>query len=301
MSETPHIGLRASRALVLGGGALLGRALHWGLIAGFLEEGLDLRDAESIIGTSAGAIIGALLALGRDPRLSPPPIDPPLASAPSPNPNSALQQLMAPCAKAAISSAPEEEWKAIGAMALTVGTVDENAAVTRPTIAALSGQPWPKNFRATAVNALTGQFQVWGPSSGVPLDRAVASSSALPGVWPPITLDGSRYMDGAVRSMLNADLAKGFERAVVISCFDLSSPFTAPEPVKVLNRALNKEIEQLRAQGSSVELIAPDEKFLVLCEYGAKMFDGSRVPEAYEIAKAQARREIGRIRKHWTP
>lgn len=273
--------------------------MHWGLIAGFLEEGLDLRDADLMIGTSAGAIMGALLALGEDPRLAPTPIDPPLASMPSAN--AALQQLMVACAKAVVSSAPQQDWKAIGTMALAVDTVDENAAVTRPTIAALSGRTWPKNFRATAVNAFTGQFQLWGPSSGVPLDRAVASSSALPGFYPPISIDGARYMDGGVRSMLNADLAKGFERVVVISCFDLSSPFTAPDPVKALNSALNGEIEQLRAQGSSVELITPDEEFLVLSEYGARMFDASRVPSAYGIAKAQARREIDRIRENWTP
>jgi NTE family protein len=298
---TKSVDVRASRALVLGGGALLGRALHWGLIAGFLEEGLDLRDADLILGTSAGAIMGARFALGEDPRLSPTPLDPPSASAPLPNANLALQQLTIPCAKATLSSAPEEEWKAIGAMALAADTVDENAAITRPTIAALNGRPWPGNFRATAVNAFTGQPQLWGPSSGVPLDRAVASSSALPGVWPPITLDGGRYVDGAVRSMLNADLAKGFERVVVISCFDLSSPSTAPEPAKVLNRALHEEIEHLRAQGSSVELITPDEEFMALSEYGAKMFDASRVPAAYGIAKAQARREADRIRRNWTP
>ena len=101
--------------------------------------------------------------------------------------------------------------------------------------------------------------------------------------------------------MLNADLAKGCERVVVISCFDLSSPGTAPEPVKTLNCALNEEIEQLRAQGSSVELITPDEEFLVLSAHGANMFDASRVPAAYGIAKAQARREVDRIRKNWTP
>ena len=300
----PHkSALRPSRAVVLGGGASLGRAMHWGLSAGFLEAGLDLRNADLMIGTSAGAIMGAYLALGEDPRLSPTPIHPPSASPPSTNANAALEQLAVACAKAVTSSCPEEEWKAIWRAALApdtvLDTVDENAAVTRPTIAALNGRPWPANFRAAAVNAFTGQLQLWGPSSRVPLDRAVASSSALPGVWPPITLGGGRYIDGGVRSMLNADLAKGAERVVVISCFDLSPSLRASEPVKVLNVALNEEIEQLRAQGSSVELITPDKEFLVLSEYGAKMFDASRVPAAYEIAKAQTRREIDRIHNIW--
>lgn len=243
--------------------------------------------------------MGARFALGEDPRLSPTPLDPSPAAAGAAG-NAALQQLMVACAKAVVSSAPEEEWKAIGTRALAADTADENAAITRPTIAALSGRPWPGNFRATAVNAFTGQLQLWGPSSGVPLDLAVASSSALPGFYPPISVDGSRYVDGGTRSMLNADLAKGFERVVVISCFDLSSPSTVPEPVRILNRALNEEIARLRAQGSSVELTTPGEEFLLLSEHGAKMFDASRVPAACAIAKAQARRESDRVRRIWT-
>jgi hypothetical protein len=35
--------------------------------------------------------------------------------------------------------------------------------------------------------------------------RAVTSSAAIPGVWPPITMKGERWIDGGVRSMLNAD------------------------------------------------------------------------------------------------
>lgn len=101
--------------------------------------------------------------------------------------------------------------------------------------------------------------------------------------------------------MLNADQANGFDRVLVISCFDLSSSSTMPEPVRVLNRALQQEIEHLRAFGSSVEVITPNEDFLVLSERGAKMFDGDRVPAAYEIAKTQAGRESARIRQNWMP
>jgi NTE family protein len=43
--------------------------------------------------------------------------------------------------------------------------------------------------------------------SGVDLVDAVAASCAVPGVWPPVTIDGSRYIDGGVRSGTNADMA----------------------------------------------------------------------------------------------
>jgi predicted acylesterase/phospholipase RssA len=57
-------GAHRSRALVLGAGGPVGRAWQSGLIAGLIEREIDLGDASLIIGTSAGAIVGAQLALG---------------------------------------------------------------------------------------------------------------------------------------------------------------------------------------------------------------------------------------------
>src|SRR5580704_13614868 len=165
---------RPSRALVLGGGGSLGRAMHWGLTAGFLEAAIDLRDADLIIGTSAGAVVGAQLGLGADPRLSAPVVDASSTSTPSPSARAALAYLIAGCARAAVSSTPEEEWRAIGQMALAVETVSEGVALSRASLAAITGGQWPANFRATAVNAYTGRFQLWSLESDVPLERAVA-------------------------------------------------------------------------------------------------------------------------------
>ncbi|HEU0316076.1 MAG TPA: patatin-like phospholipase family protein, partial [Solirubrobacteraceae bacterium] len=54
--------------LVLGAGGTLGEAWMTGLLAGLEEAtGLDLREVESFVGTSAGAIVAARLAAGRRP------------------------------------------------------------------------------------------------------------------------------------------------------------------------------------------------------------------------------------------
>ena len=53
--------------------------------------------------------------------------------------------------------------------------------------------------------------------SGVPLLSAVAASCAVPGVYPPVTIDGRRYVDGGMRSAANADLASGYDRLVVLA------------------------------------------------------------------------------------
>src|SRR5215831_13096600 len=66
-----------SRSLVLGGGGPVGRAWEIGLLHGFAGRGIDLGTADLIIGTSAGAVVGAQLALkqgfGAPPKIDGPP------------------------------------------------------------------------------------------------------------------------------------------------------------------------------------------------------------------------------------
>lgn len=56
-----------TRALVLGGGGPLGIAWETGLLAGLAAGGVDLSRADFILGTSAGAFVGAQMAMGRSP------------------------------------------------------------------------------------------------------------------------------------------------------------------------------------------------------------------------------------------
>ena len=56
----------STRALVLGGGGAVGVGWQTGLLTGLREAGVDLAEAEAVIGTSAGALVGALLSSGRD-------------------------------------------------------------------------------------------------------------------------------------------------------------------------------------------------------------------------------------------
>ena len=75
-SSTGGAGHR-SRALVLGGGGPVGRAWEIGLVDGFAGQGIDFWTADFIIGTSAGAVVGARLALkqgfGAPPKIAAPP------------------------------------------------------------------------------------------------------------------------------------------------------------------------------------------------------------------------------------
>jgi hypothetical protein len=52
------------KALVLGGGGVTGIAWELGILAGLAEDGVDLTDADVIVGTSAGSVVGAQLTSG---------------------------------------------------------------------------------------------------------------------------------------------------------------------------------------------------------------------------------------------
>jgi NTE family protein len=201
-------------------------------------------------------------------------------------------------ARASQSSTPETDRREIGRLALDAATVSEEQSIQR--VGALAKRDWPANFRATAVNVRTGEGVVWDRSAGVPLERAVASSCAIPGVWPPITIKGERYMDGGVWSMLNADLALGHTAVIVVSCFALVLPGGAANPYKkMLNARLEAEIASLRSTGACVNVMTPGAEFLDLTQGGIRMLDAGLSPEAYKIGARQAIQEAPCLHSPW--
>ena len=61
----------------------------------------------------------------------------------------------------------------------------------------------------------------------VPISRAIEASSALPGLFPPVEIDGEHYVDGALNKTLHASLAldAGVE---LLLCVNPLVPFDAP-------------------------------------------------------------------------
>jgi NTE family protein len=148
----------------------------------------------------------------------------------------------------------------------------------------LPSRDWPVTpTRLTAVDCVSGELTVFDAASGVSLVEAVAASSAVPGIWPPVTIEGRRYMDGGVRSADNADLAEGFARVVVISPLGLDSPLPAPLP-------LREVLTGLKDGGAAVTLISPDEASVAAI--GTNALDpGTRVPAA-TAGRAQGRKGL---------
>ena len=96
---------------------------------------------------------------------------------------------------------------------------------------------------------------VWNNDSKVGLAQAVASSCSVPGVYPPITINGRRYIDGGMRSGTNADIAKGHELVVLVALRIGGADAAQAERQKAV---LDREIKALTDEGAKVELVTPD-------------------------------------------
>ncbi len=298
-----------TRALVLGGGGPVGIAWESGLVAGLAQAGVDLGTADFTMGTSAGSFVGARLALGADCKTFADPIladripgdeDRPRSAATStsaaPPDLSKLMTLMGEAQGGTRN--PAEVRAEIGAFALGAPTMseDEFIATFGRSFASQPVDAWPeRGFACTAVDALTGAFQLWTAESGVGVVRAVASSCSVPGVYPPVTLNGRRYIDGGMRSSTNADMATGHELVVVVALRLGAGGGALGEAIA---KRFNEEIESLKDGGATVVVITPDEDSIAA--FGPNLMDFRRRPGAAAAGVAQGRAYAADLKPYWT-
>ena len=268
-----------SLALVLGGGGIAGIAWHTGVLCGLADAGVDLSGADRLVGTSAGATVAVQVGAGRpladlfDRQVDPASLATELTSGLS------VTELWERIAPIYTESTDEDDRRRhLGRLALDADTVDE--AVRRRVIAArLEGLDWAEDrVSVVAVEAATGERCIFGGSSGVDVVDAVTASCAVPGVWPPATIGGTRYVDGGIWSLTNSDLAIGCDRVVVLA--------PIPDP------AMHAELSGLGAGVVSV-VITPDTPSLEA--FGSDVLDpASREPSA-RAGRAQGRMEAARL------
>lgn len=278
--------MNTKTALVLGGGGVTGVAWETGLLFGLQTAGVDLSTAELVIGTSAGAAVAAQLTSGASlETLYQRQLDQSSREIAAKIPASQLAKLAWSMFRI---RDPLEFAQKIGAAALEADTAseDERLAVIA---SRLLSHDWPaRPLLLTAINARTGEFKAFDKSSGVPLVRAVAASCAVPGVWPPVTIGSDRFIDGGIRSPVNADLAQGCERVVIIA--PISAGFG---PVV----KLSKQVEALRAAGAKVAVVEPD--FASKSAIGTNNLDPSKRPVAAQAGHAQAPHVAAAVKDVW--
>ena len=271
---------------MLGGGGVAGVAWETGMVLGLREAGIDLSQADTFIGTSAGSVVAAQISSGAS-------LDELFAALTA----TGSREIPARMSRSALvrfvlaMAWPGDHQRArarLGRAALRAKTVPE--AERHEVIAQrLPTHSWPqRRLLITSVNAETGAPVVFDRYSGVLLVDAVAASCAVPLVWPPVTMNGQRYIDGGVRSVANVDLAKGCQQLVVIVL--LTAAF----------RRADRPAAQVATLGPGVRstIVSPDAASRAA--FGSNVLDPATRAASARAGRAQAAEVAARVREVWS-
>jgi NTE family protein len=282
--DRPRVGLVLGAGGVLGGAWLVG-ALH--AIAS--ESGWDPGSAEYIVGTSAGSMIGALIACGVPPWF--------MVAHSAGEDFDGLTDARGHAAAAANRSAGATfqldrggftlgpgSWRLAAAslarpyryspMTVISGWLPRGLVSTEPlkdTVRRACAGDWAPhpNYWAMAVDYTTGRRVAFGRPGSPPaeLPDAVAASCAIPGFYRAVEIDGRPYVDGGVYSTSNLDVLRAEPLDIVVALNPMSSlhvgaPRTVGERLAFAmrqgaGRRLGSEAKRLRAAGIEVVLIQP--------------------------------------------
>jgi NTE family protein len=276
-----------SRAVVLGGGGSVGTAWQTGLIAEWANAGIDLSAADLVVGTSAGAGVGVLVSLGQD-------LGPQIARY-----DSARRRFEAGGETAVLNFDAEQAAvverlyrdghqrgrtdrsvrQAIADASAAAATMPEEDFLR--TFRYLRGVAWPRSYVCTTVDIDTAEFVALDHGHGAELDRGVAAAVAVPGVYPPIRINGHRYVDGGCLSTTFLDLAAGHDRVLFVAMTDVPAG----------------ELETLHASGASLHTVRPDEASVA--SFGGDMMRAANAFGALETGRAQGRNTASAVARFW--
>jgi NTE family protein len=275
---------RGASALVLGGGGITGIAWELGILHGLARAGIDLTDADTVVGTSAGSVVGAQVTSGLPVAgLYASQLEPPDAELGGRLSRIAALKLVPPYV---LPGSGREKLARVGRVARAAhepGSIDREGVIR----SRLPVHDWPdRDLRITAVDTDSGEFTVFTRDSGVDLVSAVAASCAVPTVWPPVAIDGRTYMDGGMRSTANVDVASGADRVVVL----------APLPRSVSRKtSIQAQMERVAPRAWSV--VTPDPESLAA--FGKNLLDPAKRKDAAEAGLRQSRDLADQVRGVW--
>lgn len=259
MSGMPRIGL------VLGAGGLVGAAFHEGVLKAIGEAtGWDPREADIIVGTSAGSHVGAALRAGR-----------PASKVTTLRRDSIAERQPLPTGRSYAPAAPGAFLRGLVRPGSVRVTTMGSALLPpgRNSLAPLIGQAnrahphgWPAEpLWLPAVRLRDGARVVFGREEAPVTDvgSAVAASCAIPGYYAPVVIDGERYIDGGVHSSTNADVLAHERLDLVI----VSAPMAVARGVRsaavtmqgrgVMRLWLRQEARAVKRSGTDVVAFSP--------------------------------------------
>lgn len=314
------------RGLVLGGGGTLGAAWMIGALTALHEElGFDPRAADLIVGTSAGAILAALIGAGASPQnlwehqVSGAVTDGPLAgrifdydhAAGGAVPLRPQAAIGSPKLIALSVRHPRRYSKTVVFSAFLPpgrGSLGDVGRMVEGVIPTGGWSPHP-GVRIVAMDYDTGERVAFGDPSapGTALADAVIASCSIPGWFPPAVIEGRRFIDGGIYSNSNLDLliADGLPGGVPLDEVYVLAPSAArgyDRPRGALGkierayrhaatRRLLLEARQVRQSGSRVVILCPGPDDLEVL--GANLMDPARRADVLDAARRTTTEFLG--------
>jgi NTE family protein len=257
----------------------MGQAYHAGVLAALqLDLGWDARGAEIVVGTSAGAITGAMLRLDISPfdlaswvlghTWGPDqPILQGFAAIRNDLPPLSLRDLMRPWRLPAIKTwipMRRRPWSlrpmAIASSMVPNGKTGLEGLVARHMDGRME-EGWPKSLWICAVRKADGRRVVFGqePYKTVRLSSAIAASACIPGYFTPVTIGGQQFLDGGIHSPTNADLlvSQHLDLAIIVSPMSGRGGRFDKGLRLFAQRRVQAEIDRLERAGTNVVLFEP--------------------------------------------
>jgi NTE family protein len=288
-------GAGRERALVLGGGGVFFIAWQVGYLNGLRKRGVDLTNAQIVVGTSAGALVASVVSAGK------------LASfSREVGPLARLMGILAPASElrpsqvralrmfADATDADADTVRSIGFAALAAQ--GESATRFRGRIALALGPGSRKrpasSLNIVTVDAYTGERLVLTSAAGVSVARAAAASASVPGLFDPQPIRDRLCMDGGVSgSGTHSDIVAGARRAVVIA-LGASLP-SANARATVSDGAFDREMRALAGAGTETLVRGPREVD------PATLMSPKSVPGALAMADEQAADDAAVVAAFW--
>lgn len=305
VSNAPRIGL------ALGGGGIAGYAFHAGVLGAIQENtGWDPRTAEVMVGTSAGSGIVGLLRGGVS---VPEMVARMLSISTNPGDMARLRRASGRGIRLTGSlwfgpSAPKLlarelcRLHKIRPANLMVGALP-NGRIDNDVLGDQSSKlhsAWPDEATwITAVSLETGDLTVFGRDDGhdgVDFADAVSASCAIPSFFQPVRINGTRYVDGGMRSMVNVDLLAELDLDLVVVLAPMSIAELSPrQPFASVLRGypklqLARETAMLDAAGIPHITIEPDRP--TTKAMGVNPMDPTCVVPSLTVAAATATAEL---------
>jgi len=256
--------------VVLGGGGLAGMAWLHGVLDALPPL---LAGADRVIGTSAGALLAARLLGGGS-----------LEGLAAHVAELAGVRLRVPVVARLLGA---QVWPSRRHALIWLGRAARRpVALTEDAFVGLVGRAvgavaWPASLVVVAVDADSGRPAYFTARSKVDLHRAVAASCAMPGVFPPVTIEDRTFLDGGLRSPANADLAAGCARVIVLAPSGASA--------RVVRRP-GHQADRLRAAGAEVLLLEGPRP-------GLDAMAAEALPESRERGGRQGRQAAAAVRR----